>query len=240
MKPLRVLIVDDTPIARDIMEGYVLSLPSLTLAGKCKNALEAYNFLAAEAVDVLLLDINMPEINGINLVKTLKDPPLVIFTTAYTEFAVESYELHAVDYLLKPVSLDRFMKAIDKVVTLKGKSAVETTEAPHTTSDVLFVKVDRKLVKIDINKLWLIEGDKVYTKLWIEQSRLLVYSTMKNIESQLLHLRQFVRVSKSFIINIRFVTEVDGNCIKIKDREVIIGNTYRDEVKSIFDEYKLL
>lgn len=241
MKPLKVLVVDDTPIAREILEGYIAGLPQLLeQAGSCKNAPEAYTILAHREVDLLLLDINMPEMSGIELVRTLKNPPMIIFTTAYPEFAVESYDVNAVDYLLKPVSFDRFLKAIDKARDLAGKQSAATTDLPHIVSDVLFVKTDRKLVKIDLDKLWLVEGEKVYTRLWTGQSTLLAYGTMKHIASQLAHLPQFLRVSKSYIINMRYVNEIEGNVIRINNRSILIGNTYREEVKQRFDDHKLL
>jgi len=114
MKKIRTLIVDDEPIAQEILETYVAKIPELELAGKCKNALEAFSILNKGETDLMLLDINMPEISGMDFLKSLKNPPLVIFTTAYSEFAIESYELNAVDYLLKPISFDRFLRAIDK------------------------------------------------------------------------------------------------------------------------------
>lgn len=240
MKPLQVLIVEDMPIAQDILESYVQKMPSLQLAGKCKNALEAYHFLLEHRVDILLLDINLPEISGIEFLRTLTDPPLVIFTTAYAEFAVESYDLNAVDYLLKPVSFERFLKAVHKATALL-QSPAKATEPPKTgDKDILFVKTDRKLIQIDLTRLWLVEGYTVYVKLWTDQSPVVVHSTMKNIEAQLAPFPHFIRVNKSYIINMKFVSEVDGNLIRIKDQVIPIGNTYKDQVRKVFDGHKLL
>lgn len=239
---VKVLIVDDEPIARDILETYLKKTNGFELVGKCKNAVEAFKALNLHAVDVMLLDINMPEIKGIDFLRTLKNPPLVIFTTAYSEFAVESYELHAVDYLLKPISLERFLKAMDKVLELmkpdEGKGAPAL--APSEAENLMFVRSEGKWIKIDITKLWFIEGLKDYVKLWTGEGKIIVHSTMKNFEEQLATYPNFTRIHKSFIINIQYVTETDGNFVKIKDQLISIGNTYKEDVNKLFNPYKLL
>ena len=156
---ISVLVVDDEPIAHDILETYIAKLSHLRLAGHCNNALEAFKFLSSTRVDILLLDINMPEITGIELLRTLKDPPLVIFTTAYSEYAVESYELNAVDYLLKPVAFDRFLKAVNKAEEILG--APQNTENKLVANDnLMFVKTEGRLVRIDLKQLIFVEGLK--------------------------------------------------------------------------------
>lgn len=241
---MRILIVDDEPIARDILETYVLRLTDATLAGKCKNALEAFGTLSREQVDVMLLDINMPEISGTELINTLKNPPLVIFTTAYSEYAVESYELNALDYLLKPISFERFLKAINKANDTLRQASVQTSNeiaAPSLADEkILFVKSGSRLLKVDISRLWLIEGLKDYVRLWIDNNPIVVHITMKSIEDQLAGTPFFVRINKSYIINIRFVDEIDGNVLRLKGQSVTIGNTYRGEVHDLFNKMKLL
>ncbi len=242
---MQVLIVDDEPLALDILESYIQKMPGLQIVSKCRNALEAFAVLSKHHVDLLLLDINMPEISGIDFIKTLKDPPLVVFTTAYSQFAVESYELNALDYLVKPISFERFLKAINKSndilqsASLKSENIVTTTSG-HTGDNIMFVKTEGKLVKIDLSHLWLIEGLKDYVKLWTDTGRVVVHTTMKNIEDQLAGLPQFIRVNKSYIINMQYISEVDGNVIRLKDQVVTIGNTYRDDVHRLFDKHKLL
>jgi DNA-binding LytR/AlgR family response regulator len=241
---MQVLIVDDEPIARDILETYVLKMNDMQLVSKCRNALEAFGVLSRQHVDLVLLDINMPEISGIDFIKNLKNPPLVIFTTAYSEYAVESYELNAVDYLVKPVSFDRFLKAIDKANAILQSASLKNNSLMATTSfsgnQVLFVKSEGKLVKVDLSHLWLVEGLKDYVRLWTDTAKVIVHTTMKNFEDQLSGNPSFIRVNKSYIINIGYVTEVDGNTIRLKDQAITIGNTYRDEVHSHFDKLKLL
>lgn len=242
MKPLTVLIVDDEPIARDILEGYVNQVPGLLLAGKCKSAFEAQAVLGSTHIDVLLLDINMPLINGIDFLKSIKHPPAVIFTTAYAEYAVQSYELNAVDYLLKPIAFERFFAAITKVMNQHRVTPANQVPEPagKAGENVMFVKANGKLVKIDLGKLWLVEGLKDYLKLYVGDEKLVVYSTMKNMEEQLAFLPNFVRVSKSNIVNIRYITEIEGNAIRLNGQDVVIGPTYKDKVAQILSSYKML
>lgn len=170
LQTIKVLIVDDEPLAREIMATYITKIPGLEIVGNCKNALQAFSILSKQQVDIMLLDINMPEINGIEFLKTIKDPPCIIFTTAYTEFAVESYEYNAIDYLLKPISFERFLKAINKTVELIQPLGTEasTQGAIQTTGNenIIFVKSDGKWVKVDISKVWFIEALKDYLRLW--------------------------------------------------------------------------
>lgn len=242
MKPLAILIVDDEPLARDILETYLQKVPDVQLAGTCKNALEAFSFLSKQRVDVMLLDINMPEISGMDFLKTLKNPPAIIFTTAYSQYAVESYELNAVDYLLKPISFERFLKSINKAIdTIRQKSTAVDNSANslNTKDNILFVKSDGKLIKIDLTQLWFVEGLKDYVRLWTDSGKVIVHSTMKNFEEQLSALPGFVRVSKSYIINMKYVSEVDGNVIRIKDQMISIGNTYKEQINELFNKYKM-
>ncbi|HXS38031.1 MAG TPA: response regulator transcription factor [Flavipsychrobacter sp.] len=238
-----VLIIDDEPLAQEILESYLLKVPGYEVVAKCKNALEAFSILSKQQVDLMLLDINMPEINGMDFLKTLKNPPLVIFTTAYSEFAVESYELDAIDYLVKPISFERFLKAVHKINDLQ-QSALKpanlyTTSISNSSDNLMFVKAEGKLIKIDLSQLWFVEGLKDYVRLWTDAGKIIVHSTMKNFEDQLAKFPMFVRVSKSYIINMKYVNEIDGNIIRIKDQMITIGNTYRDEINKLFDSYKL-
>jgi DNA-binding LytR/AlgR family response regulator len=241
MQQLQILIVDDEPLAREVLQTYIGRIDTLQLAGVCKNALEAFAFLNKQPVDLVLLDINMPEMSGIDLLKSLKNPPLVIFTTAYTEFAVESYELNALDYLLKPISFPRFLTAIQKAQESLFKAQQPApVEAKPPGDQLLFVRSEGRWVKIDLAKLWIVEGLKDYVRLWIGEERIAVHSTMKNFEQQLEAYPQFVRIHKSHIVNLHFVNEVDGNNITVLNQQLAIGGTYKDEVHSRLDRHKLL
>jgi DNA-binding LytR/AlgR family response regulator len=243
MGALKVLIVEDEPLAREVLENYVGRTPGLEIAASCKHALEAFSILSKQHIDLLLLDINMPEINGIELLKALKNPPATIFTTAYSEFAVASYDHNAIDYLIKPIPFERFLKAIDKLVkTLNAGAGTGSNTAPmsYADPDILFVKSEGKLIRINMLELLFVEGLKDYLKLWTKTGRFIIHGTMKNMEEQLSKKPDFLRVNKSYLINMRYIDEVDGSDIKIGEHTIPIGNTYRDEVQEILNRLKLL
>ena len=239
---MKILIVDDEPLARDLIETYVRKIHDFELAGTCGNALEAFAILNKQHIDLLFLDIDMPEINGINLIKALKNPPKVVFTTAYAQFAVESYELNAIDYMLKPVTFDRFMKSVQKANELikKEKEELVIKADAGSTDNIIFIKSEGKMIKIDLGEVWFIEGLKNYIMLWMTSGKIIVHSTMKNIEDQLMNLSSFVRINKSYIVNLKYVTEIDGNAMIVKGQALAIGNTYREDVQKIIDRYKLI
>ncbi len=239
---MKILIVDDEPLARELLQNYVQKMQGLELAGVCANALEAFAVLNRQAVDLLLLDINMPEINGMDFIRALKNPPKVIFTTAYSEFAVESYNLNAADYLLKPVTFDRFIKALNKATDLitKEKDAVTERKGNIATGadTLLFIKSEGKMVKIDLKELWFVEGLKNYIRLWTDHGKIIVHSTMQHFEDQLKGHPFFIRINKSFIVNLNYVSEIDGNVMRIKGELLTVGNTYREDVQKIIDKYR--
>jgi DNA-binding LytR/AlgR family response regulator len=239
---IRVLIVDDEPIARDILETYLKTMEEVELVGTCKNALEAFKLISLHHIDLLLLDINMPEISGVDLIKTLKNPPRVIFVTAYPDYAVESYELGIVDYLLKPVSQERFGKAMEKALKLvrPDNSSTENQVPVVEKEKLMVVRSDGKWLRIDVTRLLFIEGLKDYVQLYSGEGKIIVRSTMKNFEEQLATYPNFLRVHKSFIVNMDFISETDGSFVKVKDQLISIGNTYKDDVKRAFNSYKVL
>ncbi len=237
------LIVDDEPLAQDISEHFIGLMPDMIVAGKCRNALEAFTAISKGNIDLILLDINMPEISGLDFLKNLKDPPMVIFTTAYSEHAIESYELNAVDYLLKPFSFERFSKAIAKVRQLMAsKKNDSSAKAPDNAviDNLMFVKTEGKLVRIDLSQLWFVEGLKDYLRLWTSSGKIVIHSTMKNFEESLAAYPNFIRVHKSYIANVQYISEVDGNALHIKGQSIGIGNTYKEDVFKLLNNYKLL
>lgn len=240
---MKVAIVDDEPLAAEVLQAYIQRLGTLELVEICTNALQAFALLSRQKVDLLFLDINMPEISGMDFLKTLKDPPMVIFTTAYTEYAVASYELNAVDYLLKPVSFERFLKGVNKATALL-ESASDTVSVPAVGSNpadrLMFVRSEGKWIKIDLSKVWFVEGLKDYVRIWMEEGRITMHSTMKNFEEQLKPFSNYLRVHKSHIINLDFVEEVDGSSIKIKGEMIAVGSTYKDAVQEVLNKLKFL
>jgi len=229
------LITDDEPIAQGILEQYVSKVPGLNLAGKCDNALQTLSALQDERIDLLFLDIQMPEISGLDFLKTLKNPPMVIFTTAYQEYALEGYELDVVDYLLKPISFERFLKAMNKVYA-RMENPVEVPVAPttETRKDYFFVKADNELVKIKYSELLYVEGLKDYAKMICENRRVITLSTMKAM-ADLLPAKNFLRIHRSYIINLDKVEAVVGNSFRINDQLIAVGKSYR---KTVFEMVK--
>ena len=235
---IRVLIVDDEPIARGILEGFIAMLPQLEHVGSCANAIEALAVLQAQPVDLMLLDIDMPQISGLSLLGSLSAPPKVIFTTAYAQHAVESYEHGAVDYLLKPIPFERFLKAVNKLRA--GDAVVKQPAAPaEGGSDLIFVRNEGRLVRIDLAEVLFIEGLKDYVAFHTKSGKLVIHSTMKALEDRLSSMPAFLRIHKSYLVNLRGVREVDGNSVRIGDHSLAIGSTYREAVRMALEQYRL-
>ncbi len=232
------LYANDEPLAQEILEAYVARTPGLGLAGKCSNALEAFASLSRQQVDLLLLDINMPEISGIDFLRSLKNVPRTIITTAYPEFALTGYDLDVVDYLLKPVSFERFLKAVQKAQALVPATVKATAESLQP--NILFVRADSRLIRINLNELALIEGMKDYACLWSGSAKVVVHTTMKGIEESLRANPNFLRISKSYIVNLAHVSEIEGNCVTVKGQQLIIGATYKEQVMDVIGRFKLL
>jgi DNA-binding LytR/AlgR family response regulator len=235
-----VMVIDDEPLARELLETYILNIRKMRLVGSCSNAIEAFSVINENEVDLIFLDINMPELSGLDLIKSLKDPPQVVLTTAYAEYAVQSYELNILDYLLKPITLERFMKSVNKFLQLaqSGSTKVRETNSNKLSlkdEEIIFVKSNGKIIKIDIKTILFIEGLKNYLMIWTESGKIIVHNTMKSFAEKLLTYPIFLRVNKSYIVNIKFISEIDGNMIRIKDERIMIGVTYREEVIKLFN-----
>ncbi|GAB3325471.1 LytTR family DNA-binding domain-containing protein [Larkinella ripae] len=228
MTTFQCLIVDDEPIARDIIQTYCSHFPYLRVVASCGNALEAKAVFQQHAIDILFLDINMPVLSGISFLKTLQQKPQVIFTTAYKEFALEAFDLAACDYLLKPFSLERFMVAIDKAVTqLQATRAVSADRTDTQTEAYLFIKTDGKIYKIFHSDLLYAEANGNYTKIVTTQQTVFPGMTFSGFE-ELLPKSLFLRIHRSFIINKSRITHIEGNRVFIDKTELPIGSNYRD------------
>ncbi len=232
MRKITCLIVDDEPLALNLIEGYVKKTPFLQLAGKCSSAFEVLEKIGSEKIDLLFLDIQMPGLTGMELSRSLKNGPKVIFTTAFEEYALEGFKVDAIDYLLKPFNYEEFLKAANKarewIAALEGKK----TEEGDTNT--LFVKSEYKLVKIDLQKVLYIEGLKDYAKIYLKDQTRPVMSLMslKSLDEQLPASR-FMRIHRSFIINLEKIDLIERN-------KVVIGNTsiaVADAYKETFQEY---
>lgn len=227
MNVLHCLVVDDEPISRDIIEGYCEHLPYLKVIGSFSNALKAKVILQTQQVDILFLDINMPVIDGISFLKTLKDPPHVIFTTAYKEYALDAFDLSATDYLLKPFSLERFMMAVDKVVEkTQDDSSIQVKEKTDIET-YCFIKTDGKIYKVLFDEILYAEANGNRTKIVTTQHTLMPTMTFTSVED-MLPPNMFIRVHRSFIINKSAISHIDGNRIYIHHTEIPIGSNYKE------------
>ena len=240
---INVIIVDDEPLAQDVLETHIQKLPDLNLVQKCSNALEANDALRNHKVDLMFLDIQMPQLTGIDFLRTLSNPPLVIFTTAYPNYAVEGFELNALDYLLKPISLERFIKASNKAIDqISLKSGSTVAETPKDGSDFFFVKADKKLVKVNYEDIKYIEGLKDYVIIRMENSRVITLQTMKSLESKL-PAGQFKRIHRSYIVGVNNINAIVGNMVEITEKgqpkHLPIGKNYREELLNIINKNKL-
>lgn len=232
---MKCIIVDDEPLAREAIEMLIEKTQNLTGLGSFNSAATASDFMLDNAVDLVFLDIQMPGINGIEFAKTIPQKTFVIFTTAFSEFAIESYEVDAIDYLIKPVKLERFQKAVDKAETYSKLLEKENSNnnIERITDDHFFIKADRKIIKIYFNDILFIEGLKDYVVMHTENQKVITAMNIKTIHDQLpKHI--FVRVSKSYIISVKRIDSVDNNTVYIGRNEIPIGNIYRD---FFFDEF---
>lgn len=224
------LIVDDELLAREVLELYISRLDFLTLAGRCSNAVQAFATLSNTPVDIMFLDIKMPEMNGMDLVKSLKYPPKVILTTAYDEYALEGYELDIVDYLLKPIRFERFLKAVNKVQQLQSPTS-HPISLSKEMDETFYVRSDRKLVRIDPLEVRYIESFRNYLMIHVGSQKIVIYATLASIKEELHHNPYFIQVHKSFIVNVRFVAEVGTNMIRFKDNsEIPIGGNFKEVI----------
>ena len=234
---VKALIIDDEPLAQNVIQQYAKKLPELIITGTCNDAICAHKFLQENSVDLLFLDINMPKLSGISFLKNLKNPPLVVFTTAYSEYALEGFELNAIDYLKKPFSFDRFCKAYfraEELLLLKQSSQADNKK--ESENDFLFIKANKKMVKIKFSEIYFIEGLGDYIKLHLKEKKLVTNLSMKKIHS-LLPQKDFYRTHKSFIISLDKIDAVEGNMTIINDNKLPIGNSYRQEFMKFVKNY---
>ena len=229
-----VIIVDDEYLARKLLQDYVSKVESLQLVATCSNAFEAMEALANNTVDIMLLDIQMPDLTGLELVKGLEKKPAVIFTTAYSEYAVDAFNLAVVDYLLKPFDFPRFFQAVRKAIGNVQPKAEETTKQAADISksnDFITVKADYKLYKINYDDLLFIEGQHEYVTFHTTQRRITALFALKDLE-ELLPKDRFVRVHKSYIVSFKHIQDLDKSDVTVAGNKVPVGASYRDELLS--------
>ncbi|KYG72380.1 LytR/AlgR family response regulator transcription factor [Roseivirga echinicomitans] len=237
---LKCLIVDDEHIAREILSEYVAKVPELELVATCSSALQALNHINKTKIDVLFLDIQMPDLTGLDFLKIIPNKPATILTTAYSEYAVQSYELDVVDYLLKPIDFERFYKAIAKVISLRDSEvdfAPNSVTPQHT--DKLFIKADNKIIKVAFNEIVVINGDGPYVQIITADGRkIMSLQSMHKLEELLP--TNFYRIHRSHIVNIDHIDSIDGNMVKLKNHVAILSKNKREEFLSLIDQLNLL
>jgi DNA-binding LytR/AlgR family response regulator len=220
---LKTLIIDDEPLAQNVLKKYAEDIKSIEIKGFCKDAVEAIEILEKQSIDLIFLDINMPKLSGIEFLKTLKNPPLVILTTAYTEYAMEGYELNVLDYLVKPFSFARFLKAVQKAEQQLQLTQKSTTEEKAET---VFIKSNKKTYQVKFSEIVYIEGLGDYIKIYTEKTHLVTNLSMKKME-ELLPANEFYRIHKSHIVNRMKIIAIEGNMVELPGIKLTIGSNYR-------------
>ena len=240
MKKIRCLVVDDKPLALDILRDYIQKIDFLALAGSTTSALEALQLVEQEKIDLLFLDIQMPELTGIQVIKILGNKCHVILTTAYTEYALEGYEHNVIDYLLKPIAFDRFYRAVQKAQHLLSPppASSETVVQPHApegaAQGIIFVKTEYKMLKVRLDDILYVEGLQNYVSIYTKTERILSLKNIKKMEEQLPR-QQFVRVHKSYLVSLDKIDAIERGRIFLGEAVIPLGDTYRDHFLQVIE-----
>ena len=234
---IKCIAVDDEPLALDLLEDNISKVPFLQLVAKCENAMEAMQALKEQAVDLIFLDIQMPGLTGLQFIQSMTQKPMIILITAYEKYALQGFNLDVVDYLVKPVSLDRFIKAANKAEELYELKNRKPEPIPAIEPEFFFVNVDYSLLKVVVADIIWIEGLKDYIKIHLQSSSKPVITrlTMKGIEEQLPS-SKFIRIHKSFIVSIAFITSVRKNSVFIGPTELTVSESYQDNLKALINK----
>lgn len=236
MNKIKCVLVDDEPLALDVLESYIKRMDGLELIARCDNAMKAFEVLRNQQVDLIFLDIQMPKLNGIDFLKTLQNPPKVIFTTAYRDYAIEAFDLDAVDYLLKPIPFGRFLKALSKAfgqIQSANQSIISNEEyEPYITTDTLIVKSDKKMIKINLKEIIYIESLKDYVIIHLSDKRVVTKQKISFLEQKLMD-NNFVRIHRSFLVSAPKIESFTPSYIDIHNQKLPIGRSYKSEVGKI-------
>ena len=228
---IQCLIVDDEPMARDVVRRYIEQIPSLHIAGEFGNAIDATLFLQKNPVDMIFLDIRMPQLSGTDFVRSLRTIPQIIFTTAHKEYAHEGFELDVIDYLLKPIRFDRFLRAVNKAYPQRhhemGNEARVASQALRFASPFIYLKVDRKMVKVMLDDILYIESDKDYVKVFTTGSTIITRQTISSVEAMLSE-NKFFRIHRSYIVSLNKLKSFTAETVEIGSKELPIGKLYRN------------
>ena len=230
MNKFRCLLVDDEPPALEILRTYIASTPLLEITGECNHAMSAFEFLQLHRVDLIFLDVQMPRLLGTDFLKTISNPPKVVFTTAYRDYAVEGFELGVVDFLLKPYSFDRFLRAVHKVLALELRIQTDAKESTLARTDrFLYVRADRKMVKVMVDDIQYIESLKDYVRIFVKDHQIITKQTITALE-EMLPENDFVRIHRSFIVSIKKVDSYTQHAVFLGKTELPVGPLYKQEI----------
>lgn len=239
---IKCIIVDDEALARKGLKKYIEAIDFLELKGECINAIQANTLVKTEPIDLIFLDIEMPLISGMEFLKSLSNPPKVIFTTAYSEYAIESFKFDVIDYLLKPISLERFLQACNKAykIIIANKMETPTPLKQEKESDnFLFVKVDKELIKIKFDDILFIEGMQNYINIHTTSKNFMVLVPLKNVFN-LMPSNKFYQVHKSYVVSLNKVQAISGNQLIISDQKIPISRNKKDEIIALLTRNKIL
>ncbi|MBD0831748.1 LytR/AlgR family response regulator transcription factor [Aestuariibaculum sediminum] len=234
-KLISCIIVDDEPVAREIIADHLSKIPSIKIEASCNSAIQAFNCIREHDIDLVFLDINMPEISGISFAKSINKAIKIIFTTAYRDYAVEGFELQAVDYLLKPISFDRLLKAVNNYFEIYTK-AIETTPANLEPNTFMFIRSERRMIKIDFEDITYIESYSDYLKIHLTNNTYITRETISAIEAKL-PTDRFLRIHRSYIISLKHITSFTNEEIIIKNKSLSISRSYKKDVLRLLETF---
>lgn len=229
-RTIQCVIVDDEPVAREILESHLSKIDAVKVVGSCKSAIDAFNVINAEKVDLIFLDINMPEISGLSFAKSINNKIKIIFTTAYREYAVDGFDLQVVDYLLKPISFERLLQGVHKYLDENMPvQSVDTTEIIQEKNESFFVRSDRKMIKICFDEILFIESLADYIKIHLTDKTVVTRETISNIEAKLPQ-KDFIRIHRSFIVSLAEITSFTNELVEVGIKQIPISRSYRKVV----------
>ena len=229
------LIIDDEPLARDLVRNHLEKLDNFEIVAECGDAMKALQVLRNQHVDLMFMDIQMPQITGIEFLKTLKNPPRVIITTAYREYALEGFELDVVDFLLKPITFERFLKSVNKyfqVTSENGNNGESVSAASSPEDSFIYVKENKKVIKLLLNEILYIEGLSEYVKIYTDSKRIVTKTSMTNMEDKLPS-ENFMRIHKSYIVSLQKIEAFTSSSIEVTGKELPIGRSYKNKVSKV-------
>ena len=228
---IRCLIIDDEPLARDLMRAHIEKLENLEIVAECSDAMKALEALRKHSIDLMFMDIQMPQITGIEFLKTLKHPPKVIITTAYREYAIDGFELDVVDYLLKPITFNRFLKSINKYYQINQEESQNSGVTSFSVNEdaFIYVKENKKVIKIHLNEILYVEGLSEYVQIYTENKKIVTKTSMTNMEQKLPN-ADFMRIHKSFIVSLSKIEAFTSSSIEVPGKELPIGRSYKNSV----------